>query len=189
MSQPPVIAIGLDAADPTVVEQWLAAGHLPNLQRLKAQGAYGRLTNLDYHKAETPWTTFLTGCLPDKTGYWAPYRLQPGTYGIQEVQAYDYREYRPFYTVHPQYKVAAFDIPQSVLDESLDGLQVLAWGAHSPQTPSHSLPEQALAEIQTTHGRHPALHRDGRGNGAATRSKFRSAVACRFPGGYCQSMQ
>ncbi|MEM9623061.1 MAG: nucleotide pyrophosphatase, partial [Pseudomonadota bacterium] len=57
----PVIAIGLDAADPVLVEEWLAAGHLPNLANLCAQGGYGRLKNLEYYKAETPWTTFLTG--------------------------------------------------------------------------------------------------------------------------------
>ena len=54
----PVIAIGLDAAEPPVIERWLAEGHLPTLRRLREQGAYGRIQNFDYYRAETPWTTF-----------------------------------------------------------------------------------------------------------------------------------
>ena len=65
----PIVAIGLDAADPVLLEEWLDAGHLPNLAKMRSDGGYGRLENIDHYKAETPWTTFLTGCMPKKTGY------------------------------------------------------------------------------------------------------------------------
>ena len=155
-----VIAIGLDAAEPSLLETWMSQGYLTNLKSLQEHGAYGRLTNLDYYKAETPWTTFLTGCLPEKTGYWSPFKFQEGTYNVEEIQAYDFGEYPPFYALGDDYRVAAFDIPQSILSDKVNGLQILAWGAHSPQTLSHSLPEQLLAEINTRYGKHPALHRD-----------------------------
>ncbi|MFP4006601.1 MAG: hypothetical protein ACLFV6_01145 [Spirulinaceae cyanobacterium] len=41
----PVIAIGLDAAEPTVMEKWMFEGHLPNMLRLREQGSYSRLQN------------------------------------------------------------------------------------------------------------------------------------------------
>ncbi len=156
----PVIAIGLDAADPVLIESWLQAGRLPGLEALCAKGAYGRLDNLGYYKAETPWTTFCTGRLPTDTGYWAPLKLREGTYEIEEIGAYDYAEYPPFYALGPDYRVAVFDVPQSVLSESVNGPQVLAWGAHSPQTDSVSRPQGLLAEINRRYGEHPALHRD-----------------------------
>ena len=156
----PVIAIGLDAAEPSLLENWMSQGYLSNLKKLQQQSAYGRLTNIEYYKAETPWTTFLTGCLPQKTGYWGPFKLQAGTYQIEEVQAYDFRDYQPFYALGDEYRVAAFDIPQSILSDRVNGLQVLAWGAHSPQTLSHSLPDTLLEEINTRYGKHPALHKD-----------------------------
>ncbi|MBE7382997.1 MAG: alkaline phosphatase family protein [Leptolyngbya sp. SIO1E4] len=156
----PVIAIGLDAADPVLLEQWMSQGHLKNLQRLREQGAYGRLTNLEYYKAETPWTTFLTGCLPAKTGYWAPIKFHEGTYQAEVVGAYGFEEYSPFYALGDDYRVAAFDLPQSTLSDQVNGLQVLAWGAHSPQTPSHSQPASLLKEITQKYGEHPALHKD-----------------------------
>ncbi|NET06149.1 MAG: nucleotide pyrophosphatase [Symploca sp. SIO2B6] len=156
----PVIAIGLDAADPVLLENWMSQGHLQNLKQLRKQGAYGRLTNLEHYKAETPWTTFLTGCLPSQTGYWAPIKFHEGTYEATLVEAYNFKEYSPFYALGDDYRVAVFDIPQSSLSEQVNGSQVLAWGAHSPQTPTHSLPAQLLSDLISKHGEHPALHKD-----------------------------
>ncbi|WP_110986384.1 alkaline phosphatase family protein [Acaryochloris thomasi] len=155
-----VVAIGLDAAPPKLLNEWMMQGLLPNLQSLRMGGAYAPLTNLDYFKAETPWTTFLTGCMPQKTGYWGPVKLQSGTYEIEEIGAYDFQPYAPFYALGDRYRVAAFDVPQSTLSDRVNGIQVLGWGAHSPQTPSYSKPEHLFAQIQNQHGEHPALHKD-----------------------------
>ncbi|WP_299487747.1 alkaline phosphatase family protein [Acaryochloris sp. IP29b_bin.137] len=156
----PVIAIGLDAADPNLLETWMSQGYLQNLKRLREQGAYGRLSNIDYYKAETPWTTFLTGCLPDKTGYWSPLKFWEGTYNVEQIEAYSFDEYAPFYDLGDQYRVATFDLPQSTLARDVNGVQVLAWGAHSPQTPSCSKPNELLEALNERHGKHPALHKD-----------------------------
>ncbi|NET31644.1 MAG: nucleotide pyrophosphatase, partial [Cyanothece sp. SIO1E1] len=156
----PVIALGLDAADPVLLEKWISQGYLKNLNQLRKQGAHGRLTNLEYYKAETPWTTFLTGCMPEKTGYWSPIKFYEGSYNAKIVEAYDFQEYRPFYALGDDYRVAVFDMPQSSLCDEVNGLQVLAWGAHSPQTPSHSRPSALLDQIKQKYGEHPALHKD-----------------------------
>ncbi|NER80574.1 MAG: nucleotide pyrophosphatase [Leptolyngbya sp. SIO1D8] len=155
-----VIAIGLDAADPNLIEPWLAEGHLPTLQKLREQGAFGRLSNIDHFRAETPWTTFLSGCSPKKTGYWGPVEFDPKTYLAQETGAHDFKEFPPFYALGSDFEVAAFDIPQSSLSERVNGLHVLGWGAHSPMTPSHSTPTDALTEIIQKHGEHPAFLKD-----------------------------
>ena len=158
--RPTVIAIGLDAADPELLETWLAEGKLPNLSRLRQQGGYGRLTNHEVYKAETPWTTFLSGCLPETTGYWTPLRYIEGSYRVEEIEAYDFTAHPPFYALGDDYRVAIFDVPQTALSNQVNGPQVLAWGAHSPQTPSHSSPPELLGEILARFGEHPALHRD-----------------------------
>ena len=115
-----VIAIGLDAADPVLLETWMSQGYLKNLQHLREMGAYGRLNNLEYYKAETPWTTFLTGCLPEKTGYWSPIKFHEGTYQAEQINAYNFDEYRPFYALGEDYRVAVFDMPQSKLIKYFD---------------------------------------------------------------------
>jgi predicted AlkP superfamily phosphohydrolase/phosphomutase len=157
----PVVAIGLDAADPLIIEEWIAQGYLQNLLRLRQQGAYGRLTNVGCYRAETAWTTFLTGCHPEKTGYWSPLKFSPASYAVAEdCPAYDFAEFPPFYALPKDFRVAIFDMPQTRLCSRVNGIQVLAWGAHSPLTPSQSQPAGLLDELTQAHGRHPALHKD-----------------------------
>lgn len=156
----PVIAIGLDAADPLLLEEWMSQGHLKNLSRLREQGTYTHLNNIDYYRAETPWTTFLTGCSPQKTGYWGMVKFYEGTYKVDEPGAYSFAEYPPFYALGEDYRVAVFDMPQAALSDQVNGLQVLAWGAHSPFSSSHSRPSHLFQELVSQHGVHPGLLKD-----------------------------
>ncbi|NJM99502.1 MAG: nucleotide pyrophosphatase [Phormidesmis sp. RL_2_1] len=155
-----VIAIGLDAADPELLDDWMEKGYLNNLKKLRKQGAYGRLEGGNYYKAETPWTNFLTACEPEATGYWGGIKLIEGTYDVQNIQAYDFEEHPPFYALGSGHKVAVFDMPKGTLSPNVDGVQVLAWGAHSPGTPSHSQPKEVFLDIERKYGKHPALHKD-----------------------------
>jgi choline dehydrogenase-like flavoprotein len=43
LARPPVILIGLDAAEIDVVDRLVAAGRMPNLARLRQRGRWGRL--------------------------------------------------------------------------------------------------------------------------------------------------
>ncbi len=156
----PVIAIGLDAAEPTLIEKWIAEGRLKNISRLWHEGAHARLENYEGYSAELPWTTFLTGCAPQKTGYWSPIKFHVDNYGISRQGAYDFGEYKPFFALGEKYRVIAFDVPQMRLCDEINGLQALAWGAHSPQTESISSPPFLLEELIKKHGEHPALHKD-----------------------------
>ncbi|NEO99007.1 MAG: nucleotide pyrophosphatase [Symploca sp. SIO2E9] len=157
----PVIAIGLDAADPSLIEKWISQGHLKNLSSLRQHGAYGRLKTFNYYRAETPWETFLTGCSPQQTGYWAPVKFRPDNYGNEDIEAYDFIEHPPFYALlGDDYRVGVFDMPHSTLSEQVNGLQVLGWGAHAALTPSHSRPAQLLPELTEKFGEHPAFNKD-----------------------------
>ena len=156
-----VIAIGLDAADPSIVEAWMSQGHLKNIRQLRDKGAYGRLKTFEHYRAETPWTTFLTGCAPEKTGYWSPLKYYADTYTVEKVEAYNYSDYQPFYTLDQGKRVAIVDMPHTRLAENLDGVQLLGWGAHSPQCPSGSKPEALFQEMVSAHGEHPVFRKDG----------------------------
>jgi predicted AlkP superfamily phosphohydrolase/phosphomutase len=155
-----VVAIGLDAAEPRVLERWMAEGKLPNMQKIKEKGVYTRLDNFEESSVETSWTTFATGTAPDQTGYYGPLVYSPGEYRMTTKAAYDYQEYPPFYALGDDYRVIAFDMPQVRLNPKINGIQVAAWGAHSPQVEQGSLPEHVLGELHAKHGEHPALHRD-----------------------------
>ncbi|NET52454.1 MAG: alkaline phosphatase family protein, partial [Merismopedia sp. SIO2A8] len=76
--KPSVIGIGLDSADPILLEKWMAQGHLKHLQRLRNQGSYGRLENtvtyqnesVEFSSTEPLWVMFSTGCYPKTLFYW-----------------------------------------------------------------------------------------------------------------------
>ena len=75
-----VIVIGLDGLEPKIVEAMLAAGELPNLERLRASGGFARVATTS--PAETPvaWSSFATGTNPGGHGIYDFIRRDPATY-------------------------------------------------------------------------------------------------------------
>lgn len=154
-----VIAIGLDSAEPAVLEKWMADGELPTLAELKKKGSYGRLENFEMFTAELPWTTFATGVMPHETGYWTPLKYSPD-YQIHTRAAYEYERYPAFFSLGPGFQVCSFDVPQVRLQNNLHGWQFNAWGAHSPQVKQESNVPEIYRELLEKYGEHPGLHRD-----------------------------
>ncbi len=169
----PVIAIGLDSADPVILEKWMDQGYLKNLNRIRQRGAYGRLHNTAYYaggseafsSTEPLWVQFCTGVLPHRTGFWDTVEYDPKTYGVRcdAYRGYDYQEFPLFYALGDDYKVAAFDVPVSTISDNLNGLQVLGWGGHHPFVPSVSQPSNVLPEIIEKYGENPVLRKDNGG--------------------------
>jgi predicted AlkP superfamily phosphohydrolase/phosphomutase len=151
----PVVAIGLDSFDPTLFEQWLDQGHLPNLRKLRDRGAWGRLDSTD---SETAWTSVLTGIQPWRTGFLGHYTFDPGDYDCAMPGTYDFQQYPPFYAIGDEYQVAAIDVPQVRMAENVKGVQVLAYGAHAPFTARESRPPDLLPRLIKKYGDHPAAN-------------------------------
>ncbi|MGB9906334.1 MAG: alkaline phosphatase family protein [Candidatus Saccharicenans sp.] len=61
-----VIILGFDGMDPVLVEQLMAEGQLPNLNRLRKEGTYGRLQTTTPAISPVAWSSFMTGCEPSK---------------------------------------------------------------------------------------------------------------------------
>jgi predicted AlkP superfamily phosphohydrolase/phosphomutase len=155
-----VIAIGLDSADPLILDTWASQGHLPNISRLRGQGAYCPLRGPNLYLSEQAWTLVATGCEAARTGYWSRWKFDPYSYELHDTGAYPFSDYPPFYALGPSYRCAIFDVPQTRLCEQVHGIQVFAWGARSARTESASKPPQLLDQLIQNHGRHPAFDRD-----------------------------
>jgi tetratricopeptide (TPR) repeat protein/predicted AlkP superfamily phosphohydrolase/phosphomutase len=56
-----VLLVGIDGADPQIVDRLVAAGRLPNLARLRAEGAHGPLRSHEPLLSPIVWTTIVTG--------------------------------------------------------------------------------------------------------------------------------
>ncbi|MEM1138562.1 MAG: alkaline phosphatase family protein [Pseudomonadota bacterium] len=163
-----LIQIGMDSMDHDLMTRWIGEGKLPTLERFFKQSVFSKAhgtpdPSLDKghrgYTAEAPWTIFFTSCWPRTTGYWSPAKLNPD-YTVDEVQAYNYDEFHSYYDYCRGKKIVAFDVPHVRVSDRVDGLQVMAWGAHSPQGPSESKPAPLLDEITARYGPHPTLHDD-----------------------------
>ncbi len=75
-----VIVIGLDGLEPTIVEAMLAAGELPHLDRLRAEGGFSRVATTTPAQTPVAWSTFATGTNPGGHGIFDFIRRDPRTY-------------------------------------------------------------------------------------------------------------
>ena len=75
-----VIVIGLDGLEPSIVEDMLGRGELPNLAKIRQAGSYARLKTT--YPAQTPvaWSSFVTGTNPGGHGIFDFIRRDPETY-------------------------------------------------------------------------------------------------------------
>ncbi len=75
-----VVVIGLDGLEPTIVDQMLEAGELPNLARLRISGGYSRVATTWPAQTPVAWSTFATGVNPGGHGIFDFLRRDPKTY-------------------------------------------------------------------------------------------------------------
>jgi len=75
-----VIVLGLDGLEPAIVERLLQQNELPNLQRIRSSGYYGRVRTT--YPAQTPvaWSSFVTGTNPGGHGIFDFISRDPNTY-------------------------------------------------------------------------------------------------------------
>jgi predicted AlkP superfamily phosphohydrolase/phosphomutase len=156
----PVIAIGLDSGDIGLCTRWMDQGRMPHLAALRARGRGILLQNSATNMAETSWTNFAAGAPPEDTGYWSQLRLQRGSYRMAEVGSYPFQDYPPFYALGQDFRVATIDIPQTRLSDDVNGVQLLAYGAHSAYATPSSRPAELFAQVTERYGPHPMFDRD-----------------------------
>lgn len=152
-----VVGIGLDAANWELISELIDAGGLPNLAALRSRSLWCPLVGDLAYRAELPWTRFTTGHTGAENGYWSTVDFDPEHYDAFESGAH---HADPFYALGSDAKVIAFDVPHTMLSPGVDGVQVTAWGAHSPQYPRASHPAGLLREIDERFGTHPAFDAD-----------------------------
>jgi predicted AlkP superfamily phosphohydrolase/phosphomutase len=65
---PRVLLIGLDGADPDILERLIEAGRMPHLSRLREEGSYNRLLSREPMLSPLLWTSIATGRKPQDHG-------------------------------------------------------------------------------------------------------------------------
>jgi predicted AlkP superfamily phosphohydrolase/phosphomutase len=159
-----VAAIGLDAAEWTLVERLLAEGELPHLAALRRRGAEARLHHSDY-RTGLVWEHFLTGKGARGNRRWSAVEFDPRRYEAWQLGG---RKLTPFYSSsqddggdeRPPINTIAFDVPYTTLTGNVHGVEVTSWGGHDPGYPRAARPPGLLREIEALFGPHPAFGND-----------------------------
>ncbi|MFB0517904.1 MAG: alkaline phosphatase family protein [Acidobacteriota bacterium] len=75
-----LIIIGLDGLDPSITEQMMSQGELPNFARLKKEGTFARLKTTFPAISPVAWSSFLTGVTPARHNIFDFLSRDPRTY-------------------------------------------------------------------------------------------------------------
>ncbi|MFN2433515.1 MAG: alkaline phosphatase family protein [Gemmatimonadota bacterium] len=149
-----VLMIGLDAADPVLVERWAADGTLPNLARLLRGGAHGRLSSSARYLAGSPWPTFYTSQPPSEHGIyhdfqWVHERMQYASPGGGWLPV------RPFWRELDGLDVVAYDVPMTPGARAFRGVEITGWASHDKLSAPDSHPRGLLADVRRRFGEWP----------------------------------
>ena len=156
-SAPPVIAIGLEAAEPSLVRQWCAAGRLPNFSRLIEEGSFRELRSCTAVASGATWPSITTGVSPARHGMGFYHRqLRSGTYRIVKKYADEIRaDYFWKHASAAGRRIAVFDVPATHPIDAFNGVQIIGWGAEALNWTQCSSPGNWLPDIIRRFGRHP----------------------------------
>jgi predicted AlkP superfamily phosphohydrolase/phosphomutase len=151
MTTAPVLVFGIDGADFDIVEELLAAGRMPTLARLRANGAYGPLRSTEPPITPVAWSTFLTGLQPSGHGIFN-FSTNPFRGGFR-IESAAHRSGAPLwrYLSAAGRRSAMVSLPFTHPVEDVGGVVVSGYGG--PERPTIHPPEAAARIAE----RFPAL--------------------------------
>jgi predicted AlkP superfamily phosphohydrolase/phosphomutase len=152
-----LLFIGLDAGDADLIERWLAEGRLPNIARLKANGAWARLQTTAEVFHVSAWPSIFTGAPADRHGLYHAYVTRPGHQGLMRP--------RPDESPVPfLWKTLSDHGTRSIVVDAFltcplrpfNGVQIVDWGSWSWFWEPTTIPESLKGDIRRRFGAYPA---------------------------------
>lgn len=154
--KPRVLMIGLDAAEPSLIERWTSDGSLPNLRALRDRGVYTRLKSPSEWLVGSPWPTFYTSTTPADHGLYHYIMWRAG-----EMQAVrpspEWLPLEPFWRALSARgpRVVAVDVPLTYKPAPFNGLELGGWASHDLLVPPYAVPDGTLDRVTQRYGPPP----------------------------------
>src|SRR4030095_6561639 len=89
-----VLAVGVDAAEPTFIQQLIEQGKMPVLKSLLAKGKWLRVESPAHIGSGSVWSTLLNAAEPAKHGVYGEWAWQPE---LMSLKRYSGRDLDPFW--------------------------------------------------------------------------------------------
>ncbi|MBA2646409.1 MAG: alkaline phosphatase family protein [Pyrinomonadaceae bacterium] len=150
---PPLIIIGLDAADPDLMMRWAAEGYMPTLASLMQRGCWAHTAGPELICEHGIWVSLSSGVPRSWHGYHYFRQLKPGTYDLENVTGADINAL-PFwsYLRGRNKRVAVVDVPDAFPIKDLPGIQLTDWATHNPPDFASAEPASLLRDVRRIFG-------------------------------------
>jgi predicted AlkP superfamily phosphohydrolase/phosphomutase len=124
-----ILAIGIDAAESTLVKQLIEQNEMPALGSLLQEGQWLRVQSPAHIGSGTVWPTFITGTEPTAHGCYSEWNWHPNTMSLGR---YHGRHLTPFWKPLAQQdvRIGVFDVPFALPVGVSEGFEVSEWWAH-----------------------------------------------------------
>ena len=128
-SRPRVLAIGIDAAEPTLVRRLIGDGRLPSLRRLLLNGTWGDVSSPADIGSGAVWPTFITGNGPLDHGIYSILPWDPRAMCLVRLTT---QHLTPFWERWRQqgHAIGILDVPFAPVKDAGHGIEISEWGAH-----------------------------------------------------------
>ena len=153
----PVLAIGIDAAEVTLVKRLASDGFLPNLRALAAEGAWLDLRTPADLGSGAVWPTFVTASDPEVHGTYCDW-----LWDSKRMELRPWQPCEPFWArLGSELRVGALDVPMAASTGAPTAFEICGWGARAPVDSHHAISPGPAAAIVDQHDAHPFASRRG----------------------------
>jgi predicted AlkP superfamily phosphohydrolase/phosphomutase len=149
-----VLAIGVDAAEPTLVRRLVDTGRMPTLKQLAEQGSWLHVESPANVGSGSVWPTLITGTEPEEHGVYGEWCWQPQTMSLSR---YTGRSLKPFWAdlAASGLSVGILDVPFATLIGLQNGFEITEWGAHDCLDGVMNVAPASITTLVNDHTPHP----------------------------------
>jgi predicted AlkP superfamily phosphohydrolase/phosphomutase len=152
-----VIVIGLDGADPALLEKWGQEGSLPRVRALMQRCARLAVRGVAPFGDGVFWPSFFTCVGPAKHGRYFRIRQAPATYDWMLFNDDEHFAREPLWQIASAAgrRVAIVDARNAPLVRNLNGVQLVDWIVHDRSGSMRSWPTDLAADVSARFGTDP----------------------------------
>jgi len=149
-----VLAIGLDAAPPELIQRLIDEASMPALARLRDEGKWLRVISSADIGGGSVWATMMTGDDPGTHGFYTGWPWDAKSMSVSRATP---DKFVPFWKDLAQsgVRVGLLDVPYSPLVGLEDGFEIIGWGPRGVETKVVASPAQLENFLEHQFPPHP----------------------------------
>ncbi len=140
-----VVVVGFDGLSPVMVDKWVKEGKLPNMARIREEGAYGGCMTVLPPSSASAWTSAVTGVNPGRHGIYGFLKeLDKGKKRPAVFNTSRDRGFSAVWDVMSEYgrRACIINIPLSSPADSLNGVMIAGFPHTSEDQIAHYWPPE-----------------------------------------------